>query len=599
MNLKEFTESVDQSVEKLSKEELCCFIHSITRKVPDKERSEFLQILDEIGAVYNLCPDQKSLKAVKKLVDEKEVQVEFNRLTELFSQIEEEELYLQAEYYEDYSQGDWSDDGDWEYEDPNGICQIYEQGYQFLLRCVIDGFYMEASDMFDLLLDTEVMVENDGDSFTMGLEELTGNGLVSINLTNLALHTLYAVYQTCPKEERARRLYVYFEVHFFENIRIEDMLSLGREELGELPEFWDAWIELLCNAAGDKEARLLKEAVNFQRGEDKMLDVARIAYEKHPSLYLEVLMGLERLHDYERQLLVGKEALEKIDKKYILRSEISLKTAESAIWMGEEDYVEDCWMLALESNTTPVNFLRIMAESGEPQRYRDAAVKIIRFAKHGGNARNGFSKELKENCVSERERDILWFLCGNFNESMEKCRAEKQALGWSGRFIKCGIALFLLLLFKEDNLKQGCMQMADKVILEMDFKASVYYSGTKFYNEYRNDELTGSKKRDVFWKCFCRWKKGYCLSEEQMEKYLEYLEQMIDKRVKGIVSGQFRAHYEEVAALAAALGEVKESIGDANAKQTVLNQYKSAFPRHSSFHAALRKYGMTDMRSNR
>lgn len=595
MNLKEFTESVDQSVEELSKEALLIFIHSIARKVPEKSRSEFLEMLYNIQENSYLCGGEKCLKAVIRNVDEKDIKAELDRLSDLFCQIEEEELYMQAEYNEDY--GDWGDDGEWEYEDPMGVCQIYDKGYQFLLNCVNIGFYTEACEMFDLLLDTEVLVDNDWDSFTIGLEDLTGSGQVSIDLPNLALHTLYAVYQTSPKEERARSLHVYFKIHFFEKIHVEDILSLGRYELEDLPEFWDSWIELLSNVTGDKEVRLLKEAINFQGEPDKMLDVAQTAYEKHPSLYVEVLKGLEQSHNYEGQLSAGKEALEKIDKKYVLRSEIALKTAEAAIGLGEEEYAEYCWMLALESYTTPVNFLRVMTESVDSRKCRETAVKIIRLAKQGVNERYGFVKELEENSVSKSDLDILWFLSGRFDGAMGKCREVKQSLGWSGKFVKCGIALFLLLLFKEDKLKQGCIEMAQKVIGEMNFNASSYYSGTKYYYKYRIGEMTDTEKREVFWECFRRWKKRFCLSEEQSVQYLLDLEWMIDKRVVAIVSGKFRAHYESVAALAAALGEVKESMGDTDAKQRILQKYRSKFPRHSAFHEALRKYGMLNTRS--
>ena len=33
----------------------------------------------------------------------------------------------------------------------------------------------------------------------------------------------------------------------FRNIRLKPILSLGNEELKGLPEFWDAWIELLIH----------------------------------------------------------------------------------------------------------------------------------------------------------------------------------------------------------------------------------------------------------------------------------------------------------------------------------------------------------------
>ena len=71
------------------------------------------------------------------------------------------------------------------------------------------------------------------------------------------------------------------------------------------------------------------------------------------------------------------------------------------------------------------------------------------------------------------------------------------------------------------------------------------------------------------------------------------MEKLIDMRVKAIISGQHRAHYGRVAA---AFGEVKESRRDQGAKNRLLLEYREMFPRHTSFHEELRRYGMPDTR---
>ena len=79
----------------------------------------------------------------------------------------------------------------------------------------------------------------------------------------------------------------------FRNIRLKPILSLGNEELKGLPEFWDAWIELLIHREGDTAGEFLRQAVLFQREEDEMIETAQKAEKKHPSLYLAVLEDLE------------------------------------------------------------------------------------------------------------------------------------------------------------------------------------------------------------------------------------------------------------------------------------------------------------------
>ena len=98
----------------------------------------------------------------------------------------------------------------WEYEETDEIKRVFEDSGRLLIRCVNDGFYHEAVELFDIMMETEVTVENDWDPFTMGLEKLLDEGLISVNLENLALHVLYAAYQKAAPEERARVLYDYF-----------------------------------------------------------------------------------------------------------------------------------------------------------------------------------------------------------------------------------------------------------------------------------------------------------------------------------------------------------------------------------------------------
>ena len=51
-----------------------------------------------------------------------------------------------------------------------------------------------------------------------------------------------------------------------------------------------------------------------------------------------------------------------------------------------------------------------------------------------------------------------------------------------------------------------------------------------------------------------------------MNSYVKWLESVIDKRIDGIVGGKYRDKYNDVALLAGALGEVKESLGVKMAK---------------------------------
>lgn len=77
---------------------------------------------------------------------------------------------------------------------------------------------------------------------------------------------------------------------------------------------------------------------------------------------------------------------------------------------------------------------------------------------------------------------------------------------------------------------------------------------------------------------------------DDMSSYVKWLESVIDKRIDGIVGGKYRDKYNDVALLAAALGEAKESLGMKMAKSIVINRYLERYPRHSAFRGALKEY---------
>ena len=605
MNLREFTESIDKLAEKMTKEELQMVLHSFARKIPEVQRAEFIDILKEITAHKNDQTEENSFVSKARKQDEAEINKEYIRLEEQFAKIQEEELCLYAEGYEDYSSGYWDSDWVYEYEDTQGIGKIFEDASRLLLRSVNDRCYGTAIKLFDLLTETEVLVEDQGDCFTLSLEEMIDENLASIDGENLAQHVLYAVYQNTEPDKRAESFYEYCTRPFFRKVRLEEILSLGSEELKGLSEFWNAWIELLIHKEGDTAGEFLRQAVLFQKDEDEMIETAQKAAKKHPSLYLAVLEYLESRGKRERQLRVGEEALEAMDKSCRLRSRAALYTAEAALEAGDTRMAEACWIEAFESHSTPVNYLRITANMKEPASYRERAVQVINKLPCKGKTDsygNELNKELQINFLSGDDGNVMRFFLGEFDASMKECLKTRQGLGWSGEFIKKGIPLFLLLLLQSEQLGQGCREMAREAVFYLDFHGEDYVKGT---DENQKDASgTGEKKEEeiaLFWSCFQSWKAvhGLSVAEEEAKSYLSSLEEMIDRRFRAIVSGQHRNHYRSVAALAAALGEAKASRGDIGAKEKLLLKYREEFPRHSALHSELRGYGMPDMRKGR
>ena len=107
MNLREFTEAVDKLAEEMTQEELRVFLHSFARKVSEQQRREFVEILEMVKAYQNSEKEEGSFVSKTEKQDKAEIEKEYTRLKELFEEIEEGELYIDAEGYEDYSSGYW------------------------------------------------------------------------------------------------------------------------------------------------------------------------------------------------------------------------------------------------------------------------------------------------------------------------------------------------------------------------------------------------------------------------------------------------------------------------------------------------------------
>lgn len=608
MNLREFTEEVDRRAAEMTTDELRTAFHSLARKVPEGDRTGFLELMNRVRQEASSSDKRTDKKeraaATAKIQDEAEIKKEYACLKKLFEEIGEGERMLQADGYEDYSSGYWDSDWVYEYEDPDGIGAAYEDGARLVERCVNDGFYQTGLEVFDLMTETEVWASDGGDDFEMGLEELMDEHIISIDAGMLKKNVLYAVYQSTPPGKRPEAFYDYITSYFFRDVKIEDVLAMGKEELADSAEFMETWIGFLAKKPGDTAGRFLCEAVLYQKSGDEIMEAARKAAGCHPSLLLAAMERFEEREDTERQLQMGKEALELVNRKYTIRSRIALKTAEAALESNDSGLAGQCREKAFESHSCPVNFLRMIAENQDPKACLEKAASMVGQIPAAVPAVYGQeeNREWETNGLYENEKAQLLFLTGDFDGAMKRCSSVKEGLGWSGTFTKCGIPLFLLLLLKSDTLGEGGQYAAKTAASYMEFQVKEYRKGTAYGIKIKENQGKDTGIPDdtaLFWQCFCKWKEVLgpeALTDVQAENYIKILETLIDRRVKAIVSGQHRNHYGSVAALAATLGEVKESRGEAWARNRVLLGYREQFPRHSSFHEELRRYGMPDMR---
>ena len=143
MNQKEFVQKSDEVLNNMSTEELRSCLHSIARIMPESKKESFLQLLDDCRRQKAQKGNDRTFQYTKLMPDEK-VKDKLTDIKEAFAKIENGDLCLSAQGYEDYSNGYWASDWIWEYEDNEEVGRIIEEAALFARDCVNDCRYEEA-----------------------------------------------------------------------------------------------------------------------------------------------------------------------------------------------------------------------------------------------------------------------------------------------------------------------------------------------------------------------------------------------------------------------------------------------------------------------
>lgn len=584
MNLPKFLKEVDHLTEIMSKNELSEFIHDIARTLPEAGREDFLDGLKEVSG-------NRDVKEEPVEYEEQDFQQEYESIKQKLECIENGEMCLAGSLNEEYD--DWysSDSEEFLYEDPEGVIDVIEDACGFLRRCIDCRDYEKGYDIAEILVGLEIEIGGEYRDYAddpMSMDELNYYKVSDLDYQSLVVDAVYIAYCANELSERPDAVYRMIENAGTVRITMEMVMQCG-DELPEIEEFLKLWISYLGEKTLPKAERLLKEALELRNDLEQLLENARCFHVQHPGLYEQYMINSQGQVDDEKLYEVGKEALDIIAPKYLVRSRIALSTAELALRLDMQEEAEKCWMEAFRSDTRVVNYLRLMTECKQFTKVKEEAKGIydrMRVQIEANRYPVSPTGELEENHASKKTVDMLAFLGGEFQFVKEQAMNVRDALGWSCSFMKCGLAAFLILLLEEDHLQSGCRGMCRWVISETGFDKDEYQHGTL--------KIISEDSQEWFWECFCRWKSNISFSEEEKKSYLQWVEKLVAKRVKGIMEGNRRKYYDECAEYIAALGEVKESRGENNGKQRTMLEYKALYSRRTAFHQALRSFGMKD-----
>ena len=451
----------------------------------------------------------------------------YSRIRDNLKCIDSREVTITGIFNEEYDE--WYDDSSEEfyYEDNSGISEMLEEACDFVHTCIDMERYKEGFEVGDQMLVMEILCDNE----------------------------------------------------------------YGDEELPELEDFLPLWITYLGNRTGHDADRLILEAVGLS--DDVSLEV-RYAVEYaavHPGLYLNILEDAKYATRND-MVSIGIKAMKTIPKKYIMRSRAALKTAEYVIAAnGEKSLLEQCYFAAFESDTSALNYLRALLNGCEKK--REELQKVFMKSSllksddsYGMYGRSYSYSEREENRPDSNMVLLLRFLDGQFADVLDKGLNKSEALGWTGSFMKQGIALYLLYLHEGQWNGKGIAAMAEIVKSAMRFSAEEYRKGIC--------GLEGIDENDLFCQLFSKWKTMVSMESDVRERAVKRIAILLEKRTEGIMDANRRNYYGECAAYIAALGEVRESMGEMGIKQRLMTSYKDKYSRRRAFREEMRNYGWID-----
>nr|WP_304442703.1 hypothetical protein [uncultured Acetatifactor sp.] len=558
------------------------------------------------GKETHICPEPS--KADQEAAADFEQKRSFLRTR--LERMESGELCLEGSLNQEYD--DWYSSAEEEflYSDPEGILDIIEEACRFVHQCVDCEEYQAACELTGILIGLDIMVGGEYQEYTdepININDLKSYHLGNVDYRTLVIDAARAAYCASALSERADELYITLMNSGRRDITLEMILQGGRE-LPEIDAFLPLWIEHLGRMTGSSAGKLLQEALELADDGEQLLANARKYCGEHPELYEQYLTANQGKTDADSLLAVGTEALEAIEKKYLVRSRVALLTSRTALEQDRLELAETCWLEAFRSDTRVVNYLRLLMECRDFSNVREAAAQIYRetcsqlrkdsyFLPTAGGGR--------ENQLNPTQAYLLAFLGGEFDYVRERAMNATNSLGWSASFMKCGLAAFLLLLTEDGSLPQdaarqggelktmkpGAGEMLRRIVAAVGFDKSEYEKGTLRLIEESNEGW--------FLTCWNHWKRTVPLSREQREALLGWAEGLVTKRVQGIMEGNHRNYYGECAAYIAALGEAREAGGEPNGKQATMAKYMEAYNRRSAFRQVMRGYGMQDARKKK
>ena len=272
------------------------------------------------------------------------------------------------------------------FSDPEHLLPEVRAGIQLLHSCVDAEEYDSGCQLAELLSALEETVTGDYKDYygcaSIDVNDLYDNSLLDGSFEELLKDALFMAYMGNSLSDRPDEMHCMMENFRCYDIRLEELMQMGDQDLPEFHEFLLLWIDYLGKQMGRDADRLLAEAQGMITDEGQLLENARKYVDQHPQLYKQILEDGMENEDKERLCRIGLEALEKIPENKLIRSEIALLTSECAYKANQKPVAEYCWLEAFRSDMSVMNYMRLRFRAENWNHYKKLVREIYTEARN-------------------------------------------------------------------------------------------------------------------------------------------------------------------------------------------------------------------------
>lgn len=478
-----------------------------------------------------------------------------------------------------------------------------------------DSWAIEIDDLFSRILDIYAegnypLARRAFESllavYEEGLEEGKFSGydhdeMIETDMDEAKLKYFRCVYLTETPAERPQAVWNAISRYSSDarDLNIHGLINVDMEELPQLEDFGQRWLELLRKQTVSLlSVGLLKEAVSLFQG---VAGLERLATEdglKYPSAFIAWLEALKKERKYKDMIRAASLGLERLPAHLQIRAKIADFLREAAVRLKKEDLIDRSLMEALRADPCLERLLDALDNSRNREKRKAvldetlALVEILR--KKEGGSRTWEIDRLPDFWESD-VRGNLGLYCHLLKGDYENAAAlleKSKPLGWSSGEDPGGLGVPFFLLAEWNQGKKLTANLSALWNGATD-PGPTFSFGNFVDDEWNGDEDRPGDRRPA--KPSSRFRKYLEAVLKEMppqaaakEKYFSLAEKTALKRIDAIVGNKRRKSYWKAAELLLAVAEVYWSNDRPDEGRALIARINDKYKRHSAFRGELR-----------